>query len=216
MVQIAKISKPTSNNKKNLHWPIQMVHSKDKKEIETENNPWFRLQKCQNPSSSLSNKNKFHYLPMLLLTMAPNPSCWGLAINFLATRRGSATALRLSFSGIFSLLQLGNLECKIWRRWNEFIRNAEERNWRSWEVKEGENKQVGCQKGLDGLKYDMKGLNLMEDLGVCFGLWDSLSPPFGLLCERNVILALSWLMRVPICSIWANFWLKYWLRYLKV
>lgn len=31
------------------------------------------------------------YLPMLLLTMAPTPSCWGLARNFLTTSRGALT-----------------------------------------------------------------------------------------------------------------------------
>lgn len=43
----------------------------------------------------------FSHLPILLLTMAPMPSPWGLAKNFLTTERGSfTTTSAFSFSGI--------------------------------------------------------------------------------------------------------------------
>lgn len=44
---------------------------------------------------------RLSYRPMLLLTTAPTPSCWGLARNFLATMRGSLISQETSASVIF-------------------------------------------------------------------------------------------------------------------
>lgn len=46
------------------------------------------------------------YLPMLLLTMAPTPSCWGLAKNFLTTTRPSLKPSETSVSDIFLFIWL--------------------------------------------------------------------------------------------------------------
>lgn len=125
---------------------------KEKKKLEIER-PMIQITKISKPLKVFSS---FHYLPMLLLTMAPNPSCWGLARNFLATKRGSVTTLWLSFSGIFFLLELGNLECKIRGRWNEFIRNGEEGIEKNGKSKRGkkrkEEEEVGCQRRLEWVK----------------------------------------------------------------
>ena len=146
-------------------------------------------------SNPIKKNSTFHYLPMLLRTMAPIPSCWGLARNFLATKRGSKTTLWLDFSGIVA--QLRNLAYKIRRRRSEFISNEEK-----WY--EMEREEVGCQRRLSWVKiwYERDEFDIF---GVFFGLWDSLSPLLTV-C-KNVMLALWWGV--------ALFWLKYWLLVLQ-
>lgn len=132
----------------------QRIHPKQGKDQSISTQTWNNTQ--INPfRQNISNSHPFHWhqkqkqmcffffffffshLPILLLTMAPMPSPWGLAKNFLTTERGSfTTTSEFSFSGIllfFFLIFLisMNLEANLCN--NFFMQRMWERERESFE-----------------------------------------------------------------------------------
>lgn len=120
------------------------------------------------------------YRPMLLLTMAPAPSCCGLAKNFLSTRRGSLrTSQFWSLPGIFFLCikaSTSDTECSKYEKQSMIF----EAIYRGGE-RERFQICLGRSKGISSAaKWDP------HDMVTCFCSKDLFIP------VHNVIIALWW------------------------
>lgn len=80
-------------------------------------NPFRHLLKLTPPVHHQTSNTLVTYLPMLLLTMAPTPSCWGRAKNFLTTTRAS---LKTSVSGMFFFIYMRNSTSTFKKLWLKF------------------------------------------------------------------------------------------------